>query len=167
MVFCLRWILISLFGLLSLFMWFELCLLGFDFFDVIMGSMILEFVFVEFVDLVVCVVEKYVVVVGGGIGGLIVVCECVKVGMCVMVLEVVDEFGGVICWVELDGVVIDVGVESYVIRGGVVCVLVDEFGLIDCVVVLCFGGVWVVGVFGVGVVFFLVGGIFGILVNFF
>lgn len=116
-------------------------------------------------DLAARAAEKHVVVVGGGIGGLIAARECAKVGMRVTVLEAADELGGAIRRVELDGVVVDAGAESYATRGGIVRALVDELGLTDRVVAPRAGGAWVAGVPGVGAAPLPVGGILGIPAN--
>ena len=130
-----------------------------------MGSMTSEPASAEPADLAARAAEKHVVVVGGGIGGLIAARECAKVGMRVTVLEAADELGGAIRRVELDGVVIDAGAESYATRGGVVRALVDELGLTDRVVAPRPGGAWVAGVPGVGAAPLPVGGILGIPAN--
>lgn len=116
-------------------------------------------------DLAARAAEKHVVVVGGGIGGLIAARECAKVGMQVTVLEEADALGGAIRRVELDGVVVDAGAESYATRGGTVRALVEELGLADRVVAPRAGGAWLAGIPGVGAAPLPVGGILGIPAN--
>ncbi|PRA78934.1 NAD(P)/FAD-dependent oxidoreductase [Microbacterium sp. MYb66] len=116
-------------------------------------------------DLAARAAEKHVVVVGGGIGGLIAARECAKVGMRVTVLEEADALGGAIRRVELDGVVVDAGAESYATRGGTVRALVEELGLADRIVAPRAGGAWLAGIPGVGAAPLPVGGILGIPAN--
>ncbi|WP_337026794.1 protoporphyrinogen/coproporphyrinogen oxidase, partial [Microbacterium sp. LB16] len=116
-------------------------------------------------DLAARAAEKHVVVIGGGIGGLIAARECAKVGMRVTVLEEADALGGAIRRVDLDGVVVDAGAESYATRGGHVRALVEELGLGDRVVLPQAGGAWLAGIPGVGAAPVPVGGILGIPAN--
>ncbi|MEV7632506.1 protoporphyrinogen oxidase [Microbacterium sp. NPDC089318] len=90
--------------------------------------------------------QQHVIVVGGGIGGLVAARECAKVGMRVTVLEASDAPGGSIRTAELDGIVVDVGAESFATRGGHVRALVDELGLSDAVVPPQGGGAWLSGI---------------------
>ncbi|MGW9157259.1 protoporphyrinogen/coproporphyrinogen oxidase [Microbacterium sp. NPDC055665] len=116
-------------------------------------------------DLAARAAEKHVVVIGGGIGGLVAARECAKVGMQVTLLEVADELGGAIRRIELDGVVVDAGAESYATRGGLVRALVEELGLADRIVAPRPGGAWLAGIPGVGAAPLPVGGILGIPAN--
>ena len=116
-------------------------------------------------DLAARAAEKHVVVIGGGIGGLVAARECAKVGMQVTLLEAADELGGAIRRVELDGVVVDAGAESYATRGGLVRALVEELGLADRIVAPRPGGAWLAGIPGVGAAPLPVGGILGIPAN--
>lgn len=116
-------------------------------------------------DLAARAAEKHVVVVGGGIGGLVAARECAKVGMRVTLLEAEDDLGGAIRRVELDGVTVDAGAESYATRGGRVRALVDELGLSDRIVAPRPGGAWLAGIPGVGAAPLPVGGILGIPAN--
>ncbi len=116
-------------------------------------------------DLAARAAEKHVVVIGGGIGGLVAARECAKVGMRVTLLEAADDLGGAIRKVELDGVTIDAGAESYATRGGLVRALVEELGLADRIVTPQAGGAWLAGIPGVGAAPLPVGGILGIPAN--
>lgn len=116
-------------------------------------------------DLAARAAEKHVVVIGGGIGGLVAARECAKVGMQVTLLEAADELGGAIRRIELDGVVVDAGAESYATRGGLVRALVEELGLADRIVAPRPGGAWLAGIPGVGAAPLPVGGILGIPAN--
>jgi len=116
-------------------------------------------------DLAARAAGKHVVIVGGGIGGLVAARECAKVGMRVTVLEAEGALGGAIRRVELDGVVVDAGAESYATRGGLVRALVEELGLADRIVTPRAGGAWLAGIPGVGAAPLPVGGILGIPAN--
>ncbi|WP_091031655.1 protoporphyrinogen/coproporphyrinogen oxidase [Microbacterium oxydans] len=116
-------------------------------------------------DLAARAAEKHVVVIGGGIGGLVAARECAKVGMQVTLLEATGELGGAIRRIELDGVVVDAGVESYATRGGLVRALVEELGLAERIVAPRPGGAWLAGIPGVGAAPLPVGGILGIPAN--
>lgn len=120
---------------------------------------------VEPSDLAARAAEMHVVVVGGGIGGLVAARECAKVGMRVTVLEAADGLGGAIRRVELEGVSVDAGAESYATRGGLVRALVEELGLADRIVTPQAGGAWLAGIPGVGAAPLPVGGILGIPAN--
>lgn len=116
-------------------------------------------------DLAARAAEKHVVVIGGGIGGLVAARECAKVGMQVTLLEATGELGGAIRRIELDGVVVDAGAESYATRGGLVRALVEELGLAERIVAPRPGGAWLAGIPGVGAAPLPVGGILGIPAN--
>jgi oxygen-dependent protoporphyrinogen oxidase len=116
-------------------------------------------------DLAARAAEKHVVVIGGGIGGLVAARECAKVGMRVTLLEAADDVGGAIRKVELDGVTVDAGAESYATRGGLVRALVEELGLADRIVTPQAGGAWLAGIPGEGAAPLPVGGILGIPAN--
>lgn len=70
-----------------------------------------------------------VVVIGGGVGGLVAALECAKVGLQVTVLERRDELGGCVGRIELDGLTLDSGAESFATRGGTVAELLGSLGL--------------------------------------
>ncbi|MGO4488829.1 protoporphyrinogen/coproporphyrinogen oxidase [Microbacterium sp. 2RAF4] len=116
-------------------------------------------------DLAARAAEKHVVVVGGGIGGLVAARECAKVGMRVTVLEAEEVLGGAIRRVDLDGVTVDAGAESYATRGGLVRALVEELDLADRIVVPRAGGAWLAGIPGIGAAPLPAGGILGIPAN--
>ena len=61
-----------------------------------------------------------VVVIGGGVAGLVAALECAKVGLQVTVLERREELGGCVGRIELDGLTLDSGAESFATRGGAV-----------------------------------------------
>ena len=116
-------------------------------------------------DLAARAAHTHIIVVGGGIGGLVAARECAKVGMRVTVLEAEETLGGAIRRVDLDGVTIDAGAESYATRGGLVRALVDELDLADRIVLPKPGGAWLAGIPGVGAAPLPVGGILGIPAN--
>ena len=64
-----------------------------------------------------------VVVIGGGVAGLVAALECAKVGLRVTVLERRDAIGGCVGRIELDGLTLDSGAESFATRGGAVAEL--------------------------------------------
>ncbi|SIO05028.1 protoporphyrinogen oxidase [Agromyces cerinus] len=70
-----------------------------------------------------------VVVVGGGVAGLVAALECAKVGLRVTVLERSDALGGCVGRIELDGLTLDSGAESFATRGGGVAALLGTLGL--------------------------------------
>ena len=70
-----------------------------------------------------------VVVVGGGVAGLVAALECAKVGLQVTLLERRDELGGCVGRIELDGLTLDSGAESFATRGGAVAELLTTLGL--------------------------------------
>ncbi|MDF2573540.1 MAG: hemG [Agromyces sp.] len=72
-----------------------------------------------------------VVVVGGGVAGLVAALECAKVGLQVTVLERRDGIGGCVGRIELDGLSLDSGAESFATRGGAVAELLESLGLSD------------------------------------
>lgn len=92
--------------------------------------------------------RAHVVVVGGGVAGLVAALEFAKVGVRVTVLEQDERLGGVVRSAEIDGLVLDVGAESYATRGGTVRALIDELGLGDAVTSPRPGGAWVAGLPG-------------------
>ncbi|WP_022892202.1 protoporphyrinogen oxidase [Agromyces subbeticus] len=85
-----------------------------------------------------------VVVVGGGVAGLVAALECAKVGLRVTVLERRDELGGCVGRIELDGLTLDSGAESFATRGGAVAELLDSLGLGDEVESPNPAGAWLV-----------------------
>lgn len=116
-------------------------------------------------DIVAHAQESRIVVIGGGMGGLVAALECAKVGLPVTLLEASDRLGGVVRSAELDGVSVDVGAESFAVRGGAVAELVGELGLADAVVSPAAGGAWVAGLPGGGAAPLPTGGMLGIPAN--
>ncbi len=74
---------------------------------------------------------KRVVVIGGGIAGLVAARRLRLAGHEVQLLDAGQRMGGILRSVELGGVAIDVGAESYSTRGGHVDALIDDLGLGD------------------------------------
>ncbi|MBE1877998.1 FAD-dependent oxidoreductase [Myceligenerans sp. TRM 65318] len=77
-------------------------------------------------------VEADAVVVGGGIGGLVAAWELSRRGARVVVLEASERAGGPIhggVFGSLPGVPVDLGAESFAVRGGAVEGLAEELGL--------------------------------------
>lgn len=72
-----------------------------------------------------------VVVIGGGVAGLVAALECAKVGLHVTVLERREAIGGCVGRIELDGLTLDSGAESFATRGGSVAELLEPLGLTD------------------------------------
>ncbi|RXZ49236.1 protoporphyrinogen oxidase [Agromyces fucosus] len=70
-----------------------------------------------------------VVVIGGGVAGLVAALECAKVGLQVTLLERREELGGCVGRIELDGLTLDSGAESFATRGGTVAELLGSLGL--------------------------------------
>ena len=85
-----------------------------------------------------------VVVVGGGVAGLVAALECAKVGLRVTVLERRDELGGCVGRIELDGLTLDSGAESFATRGGSVAELLETLGLDGDIVDPNPAGAWLV-----------------------
>ena len=85
-----------------------------------------------------------VIVVGGGIAGLVAALECAKVGLRVTVLERREAIGGCVGRIELDGLSLDSGAESFATRGGTVAELVESLGLTDAVESPNAAGAWLV-----------------------
>lgn len=90
----------------------------------------------------------HVVVIGGGMAGLVAALQCAKVGLSVTVVEASDRVGGTVRSAELDGLVLDTGVEGFSTRGGHVRALIGELGLDDAVVPPAGGRRWVAGLPG-------------------
>ena len=85
-----------------------------------------------------------VVVVGGGVAGLVAALECAKVGLRVTLLERRDELGGCVGRIELDGLSLDSGAESFATRGGAVAELLESLGLSDDIEPPNPAGAWLV-----------------------
>ncbi|MGN6428813.1 MAG: protoporphyrinogen oxidase [Leifsonia sp.] len=84
-----------------------------------------------------------IVVVGGGMAGLVVARECARPGFEVTVLEAGERFGGSVAPLELDGLTLDAGAESFATRGGHVAELIADLGLTADVVAPNAAGAWV------------------------
>ncbi|WP_434315787.1 protoporphyrinogen/coproporphyrinogen oxidase [Leifsonia sp. P73] len=84
-----------------------------------------------------------IVVIGGGVSGLVVARECARPGFEVTVLEASGRVGGSVAPLELGGITVDAGAESFATRGGHVAALLTELGLADDVVEPNPAGAWV------------------------
>ena len=69
------------------------------------------------------------VVIGGGVAGLVAARRLAIHGADVVLLEASDRLGGRVAAATVGGVTVDVGAESFAVRGGTVRSLVDELGL--------------------------------------
>lgn len=78
--------------------------------------------------------ELHAVVVGGGVAGLVAAREIAKIGVRVTILEATDAAGGALAQVQVAGLTVDSGAESYATRGGHVAALVHDLGLDDQIV---------------------------------
>jgi oxygen-dependent protoporphyrinogen oxidase len=85
-----------------------------------------------------------VVVVGGGIAGLVAGLECARLGLGVVVLEQAERPGGCVGRIDLDGLALDSGAESFATRNGSVAELVGRLGLEDRIVPPNRAGAWLV-----------------------
>ncbi|MEV1128455.1 protoporphyrinogen oxidase [Agromyces sp. NPDC049794] len=85
-----------------------------------------------------------VVVVGGGVAGLVAALECAKVGLQVTVLERHEGIGGCVGRIELDGLSLDSGAESFATRGGAVAELLESLQLSDDIEKPNPAGAWLV-----------------------
>ncbi|WP_231727587.1 MULTISPECIES: protoporphyrinogen/coproporphyrinogen oxidase [unclassified Rathayibacter] len=88
-----------------------------------------------------------VAVVGGGVAGLAAAAECLRIGLRVVVLEAGERVGGSVAPLEIAGVVLDAGAESFATRGGHVeaalgALVVDGRPLAESVVEPSTGGSW-------------------------
>ncbi|MFF2050727.1 protoporphyrinogen/coproporphyrinogen oxidase [Leifsonia sp. NPDC058194] len=84
-----------------------------------------------------------IVVVGGGVAGLVVARECARPGFAVTLLEASGRVGGSVAPLELDGLTLDAGAESFATRGGHVAELLESLGLSDDIVQPAAAGAWV------------------------
>ncbi|GLU87929.1 protoporphyrinogen oxidase [Agromyces sp. NBRC 114283] len=85
-----------------------------------------------------------VVVVGGGAAGLVAALECAKIGLSVTVVERQEEPGGCVGRIELEGLSLDSGAESFATRNGSVAELLEALGLADDIVTPNRAGAWLV-----------------------
>ncbi|WP_448808167.1 protoporphyrinogen oxidase [Agromyces bauzanensis] len=85
-----------------------------------------------------------VVVIGGGVAGLVAALECARVGLQVTVIERRDGLGGCVGRIELDGLSLDSGAESFATRGGAVAELLESLGLADDIQKPNPAGAWLV-----------------------
>lgn len=88
-----------------------------------------------------------VAVVGGGVAGLVAAAECLRIGLRVVVLEAGERVGGSVAPLELAGVVLDAGAESFATRGGHVAAALAALPLegrplADSIVAPRAGGSW-------------------------
>ncbi|SMH29183.1 oxygen-dependent protoporphyrinogen oxidase [Rathayibacter oskolensis] len=88
-----------------------------------------------------------VVVVGGGVAGLAAAAECLRIGLRVVVLEAGERVGGSVAPLDIAGVVLDAGAESFATRGGHVeaalsALMIDGRPLVESVVEPSTGGSW-------------------------
>lgn len=84
-----------------------------------------------------------VVVVGGGMAGLVVARDVARPGFEVTLLEASCRVGGSVAPLELDGMTLDAGAESFATRGGHVAELLHDLGLDGDVVEPNPSGAWV------------------------
>lgn len=84
-----------------------------------------------------------IVVVGGGVSGLVVARECARPGFEVTLLEASARVGGSVAPLDLDGITLDAGAESFATRGGHVAALLEELGLGDEIAEPNPAGAWV------------------------
>ncbi|HEX6956044.1 MAG TPA: FAD-dependent oxidoreductase, partial [Agromyces sp.] len=85
-----------------------------------------------------------VVVVGGGVAGLVAALECARLGLGVTVLEQAERPGGCVGRIELDGLALDSGAESFATRNGSVAALAERLGLADRIETPNPSGAWLV-----------------------
>lgn len=84
-----------------------------------------------------------IAVIGGGVAGLVAARECARPGFEVTVLEASGRVGGSVAPLELDGLTLDAGAESFATRGGHVAALLQDLGLGGEVVAPNPAGAWV------------------------
>ncbi len=88
---------------------------------------------------------RTVIVVGGGPAGLLAARRLLRAGASVTVLEAAERTGGRVSRLELDGLALDAGAESFAVRDGDVERLLTELGLRDGIVAPLPSPAWVVG----------------------
>ncbi|MFF1635441.1 protoporphyrinogen/coproporphyrinogen oxidase [Leifsonia sp. NPDC058248] len=84
-----------------------------------------------------------VVVIGGGMAGLVAARDCARPGFEVTLLEASDRAGGSVASLEVGGITVDAGAESFATRGGHVSALIEELGLAGDIVQPNPAGAWV------------------------
>ncbi|WP_308798376.1 protoporphyrinogen/coproporphyrinogen oxidase [Agromyces silvae] len=87
-------------------------------------------------------VRSEVVVIGGGVAGLVAALECGRLGLSVTVLERAANPGGCVGRIELAGLTLDSGAESFATRGGSVAELIGQLGLESEIVTPNPAGAW-------------------------
>ena len=83
------------------------------------------------------------VVVGGGVAGLVAARELAIKGLRTLVLDAADHLGGPVTGVDVAGLRLDAGAESFATRGDAVADLADELGLGDALTAPSGLGSWV------------------------
>ncbi|PRA06267.1 protoporphyrinogen oxidase [Arthrobacter sp. MYb229] len=86
----------------------------------------------------------HAIVVGGGIAGLVAAREMSQTGYRVTVLEASDNFGGCLRRVEVAGLALDAGAESFALRGGTVSAYLDELDLSEKIAQTSGVGAWLI-----------------------
>ncbi|WP_084075074.1 NAD(P)/FAD-dependent oxidoreductase [Demequina sp. NBRC 110052] len=89
--------------------------------------------------------RRTVAVVGGGVAGLLAARRRAARGDVVTILEATESLGGRVSRIEVDGLELDAGAESFATRGGSVERLLAELGLSDAVAEPSPTPAWVVG----------------------
>ncbi|WP_233265602.1 protoporphyrinogen oxidase [Leifsonia sp. AG29] len=84
-----------------------------------------------------------IVVIGGGFAGLVVARECSRPGFEVTLLEASGRVGGSVAPLEIAGMTLDAGAESFATRGGHVAELLGQLGLEGDIVQPNPAGAWV------------------------
>jgi oxygen-dependent protoporphyrinogen oxidase len=84
-----------------------------------------------------------IVVIGGGMAGLVAARDCARPGFAVTLVEASGRLGGSVASLDVNGVTVDAGAESFATRGGHVAELIDELGLAGDVVEPNPAGAWV------------------------
>ncbi len=89
-----------------------------------------------------------VTVVGGGVAGLVAARRIALRGHPVDIIEATDRLGGTVAHRRVGGIDLDVGAESFAVRGGHVAALAAELGLGDDIVSPSAAGAWLQRVSG-------------------